>query len=183
MSLTAKILPTLFMLLIPGIASAADRTTDKTDDWGPYRFLIGEWVGEGQGTPGKGGGGFTLLPELDGKILLRKNTSDIPASGGRPAVHHEDLLIVYRAPNGLRNRAIYFDNEDHVIQYTVTPSDHGKSLSFLSDAAPNTPRFRLTYVETGNDTVKIQFDIAPPGKPDAFRTYLTGTVKRKSKSE
>jgi hypothetical protein len=183
MSLTAKILLMLFTLLAPGIATAADNATAKTDDWAPFRFLIGEWVGEGEGMAGKGKGTFTFRPDLDGKILLRKNTNDTPAAGGRSAIHHEDMLIVYRGPNGQRNRAIYFDNEGHVIEYTATASDDGKSLSFLSDAAPDTPRFRLTYVDAGNDTVKIQFDIAAPGKPDAFRTYLTGTVKRKAKGQ
>src|SRR5215470_10456949 len=128
---------------------------EKGDPWAAFRFLLGEWVGEGDGKPGQGSGSFILAPDLGGKVLVRKNRNEIPAANGRPAATHEDLLIVYRGADGKRNKAIYFDNEDHVIQYTVTPSEDGKSLVFLGDAVPSQPRFRLTYAKAKGEAVTI----------------------------
>src|SRR5215813_4414358 len=129
----------------------------KDDPWAAYRFLLGDWVGEGSGKPGQGSGSFSFAPDLDGKVLVRKNRNHIPAANGRPAATHEDLLIVHRGADGKRNQAIYFDNEDHVIRYTVTPAPDGKSLVFVSDAKPAEPRFRLTYAQAKADTVHIKF--------------------------
>ena len=152
---------------------------DKTDPRADYRFLLGEWVGEGEGQPGKGSAQFTFLTELDGKVLVRKHRAEIPAAGGRPAAKHEDLLIVYRGADGKRNKAIYFDNEDHVIQYSVVLSDDKKSLVFISDPDPSAPRFRLTYAKAKDESLKIKFEFSPPGKPDEFKTYVEGSARKK----
>lgn len=34
--------------------------------WGKSGFLFGAWIGEGGGSPGKGTGSFSFLPEPDG---------------------------------------------------------------------------------------------------------------------
>jgi hypothetical protein len=57
-------------------------------------FLIGEWVGEGGGMPGQGGGGFSFLPDQDGRILIRKNYANYPATKDKPAYSHTDLTII-----------------------------------------------------------------------------------------
>jgi len=44
---------------------------------------------------------------------------------------------------------------------------------------PSSPRYRLTYVKTGSDTLTLRFEIAPPGKPDSFSTYIEAKAKRK----
>jgi len=36
---------------------------------------------------------------------------------------------VYRDPGDKSLRAIFFDNENHVIRYAVTPAPDGKSIS------------------------------------------------------
>jgi hypothetical protein len=86
-------------------------------------------------------------------------------------------MIVYTEAK--ETKAIYFDNEGHVIHYTPSFSDDGKSLTFLSAIQPSSPRFRLTYIKDGDDRVKINFEIAPPGRPEAFKMYLQGTCRRK----
>jgi hypothetical protein len=43
---------------------------------------------------------------------------------------------------------------------------------------PQAPRFRLTYVREEDDLVAIKFEIAPPGKPDQFTTYLEGKARK-----
>ena len=145
------------------------------DPWADFRFLIGDWVSDGK--PADGSGSFTLAPDLGGKVLVRRHRAELPASAGRPAGKHEDLMIVY--PEGKGFRASYFDNEGHVIQYAVSPLPDKKGLQFLSNADPSGPRFRLTYTAGEEDKATVKFEIAPPGKPDEFRTYLEGTVRRK----
>lgn len=167
-----------FLAALLIVAAATSRVQASSDRWESFQFLTGSWVGEGSGQPGKGSGEFTLKPDLDGKILVRKNHADMPASADRPAATHDDLMIIYPGGKQKAPRAIYFDNEGHVINYTVTASPG--ELVFVSEAAASAPRFRLTYKKTGADTVSIKFEFAPPGKQDAFRTYLQGTARKKS---
>jgi hypothetical protein len=172
---TRKLVVLAVLLALAGNA----RAETKEDSWKDYRFLVGEWVGEGDGAPGKGSGSFTLTPELGGKILVRRNRADYPAAGGRPAVAHEDLMVIEPPAAGRGARATYWDNEGHVIHYTAAPSADGKGLTFLSDVVAGAPRFRLTYTKLEVDKVNIKFEIAPPGKADEFKTYLEGKVRRK----
>jgi hypothetical protein len=82
-------------------------------------------------------------------------------------------MIVY--PAGPLLKAIYFDNEGHVINYTVTTTD--KTATFESDAGPpSVPRFKLVYEQKDAATVGLVFSIAPPGSP--FRPYITASAKR-----
>lgn len=151
------------------------------DPWAEFHFLLGTWVSEGK--PGDGSGSFTLAPDLGGKVLVRRNVADLPAAKGRPATRHEDLMVIYPDPGGKKFRASYFDSEGHVIQYAVAPLADKKGLEFVSSSEPSAPRFRLTYTEGEGDRVAVKFEIAPPGKPDAFKTYLEGTVRRKKTDE
>jgi len=151
----------------------------RVDPWAAYRFLLGEWVGEGEGQPGQGKGQFSFAEELQGKILVRKNRAEYPASAGRPAFTHEDLLIVYQEDGDKAAKAIYFDSEGHVIHYTPSTSQDGKALIFLSDARPAAPRYRLSYVNQEDSKATVKFEVAPPGKPEAFKTYLQGSVRKK----
>ena len=153
----------------------------EEDVWADFRFLIGTWVSEGR--PEEGSGRFTLEPDLGGKILVRRNTAELPAAKGRPAGKHEDLMIVYREPGGKPFRASYFDSEDHIIQYTVSSLPDKKGLVFVSKPDPSGPRFRLTYTKGEGDKVAVKFEIAPPGKADQFKTYLEGTVRRKQRDK
>ena len=133
--------------------------------WKPFEFLLGDWVGEGTG----GAGAFSFEPALGGKVLVRKNHSG----------EHEDMLVVSRKSPAAPYRATYWDNEGHVMEYTVTATDAPATLLFVSDANPNEPRFRLTYTQTARGAVSIVFEIAPPGKPEAFGKYLEGRARRR----
>jgi hypothetical protein len=151
---------------------------DKDDSWEPFQFLIGEWVGEGK--EGQGTGHFSLMPDLGGKVLVRRNHAELPAGNGRPAGVHEDLMVIYKSEDGKSAKAIYFDNEGHVINYAVTFSPDKQTLTVTSAAAPSAPRFRLTYQREAEDRVGIKLEIAPPGKPDEFKTYLEGKARKKA---
>jgi hypothetical protein len=169
--LAAMALPLMYLSGSSTQPAAAD------DPWSSYRFLIGEWVGEGSGQPGQGKGAFSLAPELQGKILLRKNHAEYPASASRPAAVHDDLMIVYQ--ENKEKKAIYFDSEGHVIHYTPSFSQDGQTLTFLSDTTAAAPRFRLSYTKSGAERVQIKFEMAPPDKPDSFKTYLEGGARKK----
>jgi hypothetical protein len=166
---------TLSALLMILFCGALGRAEAKDDPWESCRFLIGEWVGEGK--EGQGTGYFSLMPDLQGKVLVRKNHADLPAGNGRPAAVHEDLMVIYKSEDGKSTKAIYFDSEDHVINYTVGISED--KLTFISAAVPHAPRFRLTYQKKADNQVGIKFEIAPPGKPEEFKMYLEGKAKKK----
>jgi hypothetical protein len=165
------------VILLLAITTQTNAQQAKTDTWAKWKFLIGDWDGQGTGKPGDGAGGFTLQPDLDGRVLVRKNHADYPAANGRPAFSHNDLMVVYpgdKAPN-----AIYFDNEGHVINYAITFNDTTGAIVFTSEASANAMRFKLTYTPVGNVKVNIKFEMAPPGKPDAFSTYIEASAVRK----
>ena len=154
------------LLLFPAVMPA--------DDWGPVSFLIGKWTGEGSGQPGDGTGSFTLLPDLQGKVLVRKSFAEYPAANGRPASRHDDLMIVYRAEGSGDLRATYYDSEGHVIAYMVKAVEGG--VAFVSDAAATQTRYRLTYYAAGKDRARLKFEIAPPGKD--FAQYIDAGIRR-----
>jgi len=170
----------IILLAILAVSSLYAQPAKTDSAWAPLSFLIGEWTGEGGGQPGQGSGSFSFLPDLEQKILVRKNRSEYPATKERPAFTHTDLMMIYREPGAVKLRAIYFDTEDHVIHYTVEPAADGQVVQFIGDASPANPRFRLTYRKTGADTLSIRFEIAMPVKPDSFSTYIEATARRSS---
>lgn len=145
------------------------------DGWKALAFLAGEWTaGNSAGQPGKASaGGFTFRYELDGKVLVRRSFAEYPAGEGKPAIRHEDLMIVYP---GSPVKAVYWDSEGHVIQYRVAAVAGG--VEFLSDPEERAPRYRLTYRTTGANTADLIFEIAPPGRPDSFQKYISASVVR-----
>jgi hypothetical protein len=149
----------------------------KPVDWHAFQFLLGEWIGEGGGDPGQGAGGFTFSPDLQNTILVRKSYADYPAANGHPAFSHNDLMVLYQ--EGGETRAIYFDNEQHVIQYSVSITKDSNSVIFVSDISNSAPRYRLTNTKSGPGAMKITFEIAPPGKPEAFSRYIEAKARRK----
>lgn len=141
-------------------------------DWGPAQFLVGRWIGEGSGGPGQGTGSFSFTEELQGKTLVRRSFAEYPASPDKPASRHDDLTVIYRQDGQLK--AMYFDSEEHTISYTVKAVENG--VVFATDPAQSGPRFRLTYTNSGKDTVKIKFEVAPPGKE--FTAYIDASARR-----
>ncbi len=141
-------------------------------------FLMGEWIGDGSGNPGQGIGGFSFSYDLQNTVLVRKNYAEYPATENKPAFRHEDLTVIYHAPDDTL-RAVYFDNEGHVIHYVVEPGDDGRSATFISAPAEQNARYRLCYTTTNENEVAIHFEIAPPGQPEAFSMYLEATAHKK----
>jgi len=146
-------------------------------DWGALQYLLGDWTGEGSGETGQGTGSFSFQADLQGKILVRKNHAEYPATKERAAFEHDDLMIVYREPPDNRLHAVYFDNEQHAIRYEVE-EPAGGDIVFLSAPEPSAPRYRLTYIRLDAARMKIRFEIAPPGHPEQFATYIEASARR-----
>lgn len=145
----------------------------QSTTWDKWKWLIGEWQGEGSGQPGQGGGTFSFAFDLDKKIIVRKSHSEYPASKNKPKVIHDDLMIIYLDSNSNRTRAVYFDNEGHIINYSISNAD--KSITLTSDKIANVPIFRLTYTLLDNDMINTKFEMSQDG--EKFMIYIEGKSK------
>jgi len=146
----------------------------QTSTWSKWSWLMGEWKGEGSGKPGQGGGTFSFKPGLDGNILVRKSHSEYPSRDNKGTLVHDDLLVVYKDSAGIPSKAIYFDNEGHTINYSVTCTD--TSIVFLSDKISDTPVFRLTYELIDKETVNTRFEMSRDGVN--FMMYIEGRSRK-----
>jgi hypothetical protein len=164
-----------FLLTIAFLGFLSTCLSQQNLSWDKWNWLIGDWAGQGSGEPGKGGGTFSFKFDLDKKILVRKSHSEYPATNDKPAIFHEDLMIVYPDSTGNPGKAVYFDNESHVIHYTITYSD--KSIQLTSDKSANVLVFRLTYISLDDSTVNTKFEMSQDG--EKFITYIEGLSKKK----
>jgi hypothetical protein len=171
----------LILLVLPVLLGSAVLTAQapkSPDPWAHWNFLLGEWQGLGSGGPGGGRGGCSFAFELDKNILVRKNWAEYPPKPGESSgVSHEDLLIIYPAPDGKSFRAIYFDNEGHAIEYPlVSFPATGEGVTLESAAGGPGPRFRLVYQLKPDGTLENLFLIAPPG--GEFKQYVSGLLEK-----
>jgi hypothetical protein len=165
--------PSLAALPAPAPAAAPTMTNPLS----PLDFLIGDWQGEGGGTPGQGAGPFTFARSLQDRVILRTSAAEYPGTAGKPASHHDDLMVIYVGESG-EIRADYYDSEGHVIRYgvTITP---GKEAVFAGDALGGTSRYRLTYTLEEDGALKGRFEMGFPGqKPEIYTEYLSWTARR-----
>jgi hypothetical protein len=161
------------ILAFPVLALAA--SSDPPDPFAGLHFLAGEWTATRSGkTDEATSASFTFARDLGGKVLVRRNHAEYaPRSGEKEGVVHDDLMVVYPEAGSLR--AVYFDNEGHVIRYAISTGD-GRA-AFESESGAPGPRFKLEYERREDGSLAIAFSIAPPGK--AYRPYLSGTAQRK----
>jgi hypothetical protein len=159
------------LLLAPAVGLAAD---DAADPLGPWAPLLGRWTSDADPKMPGVTGGFSFERDVGGRVLVRRNHADYPAQKDRPAFHHEDLTVVF-AESG-KVRADYFDNEGHVIHYTV---ETGPSrIVCVGDVVAGAARYRFTYQWSRPGQVEILFEIAPPNAPDAFKPYIRASAHR-----
>jgi len=165
---------TRYLLALVLSAAMASSYGQQAPSWQKWKWLMGAWAGEGNGQPGKGSGNFSFATDLENKILVRKANSQYPAQGNRPASVHDDLLIIYADISGSPSKAIYFDNEGHVINYSVTYP--GESIVFQSEKLGNMPVFRLTYSAVDDQTINTKFEMSQDGA--VFMTYVEGKSRK-----
>ena len=138
----------------------------------PFEILLGEW--EADEDKSGATGGFTFASAVQDRVIVRTNYSNTPAKDGKPASRHDDVMTIY--VDGTAVKADYVDSEGHVIRYTAQARDG--DVRFVSELTPSEPRYRLTYSKGTARTIIGMFEIAPPGRPDAFAPYLSWTAHR-----
>jgi uncharacterized protein YaiE (UPF0345 family) len=83
---------------------------------------------------------------------------------------------VYRERAGQPPKAIYFENEGHVIHNGVS-SPSPDSVVFLSDATASGPQFRLAY-RLKSGVMEGSFQMRMPGKTE-WTSYLAWSGRKK----
>lgn len=163
-----KLFSAALLLTCPLLAQTASTSPD------PFKtlaFLQGNWAAT---THDSGGihvaGTYAFKPELGGHVFGR-HVTNLAACKGPDGFdcEHSDLLYVFEEMPGQPLKAIYFDNEGHVIHYNVTTPDPTTAV-FLSDASMPGPQFRLTY-ELKNSVMYGKFQMHMPGMVD-WKSYL-----------
>ncbi len=141
------------------------------DPWKSLHFLIGTWEAKTQSGSAKatGSGTYTFQPELRNHILARHSYSEVCKGPADFNCEHGDLLYVYQEASGQPYKAIYFDNEGHVIHYDVSVPT-ASSVIFLSDPSRPGPQFRLSY-ELNGSNLSGKFQMRMPGQAE-FKSYL-----------
>jgi hypothetical protein len=151
------------------LLASAGEVRAQSADWKQLEFILGKWIGSAgeKDTPnGAGGGAFSFEPDLNKKIIIRRNNASYDSG-----LKHDDLMVIYTEGG---TRAIYFDGEGHVIHYNVSAPSLNR-LVFESDATQLGPKYRLSYwLDSGS--LDGKFEIAMPASE--FKTYMSWTSKR-----
>ncbi len=150
----------------------------SSDPFQALAFLQGNWEATTRDTAGVHVvGTYTFQRELGGHIFGR-HTTGVAACKGPDAFdcEHTDLLYVFQERPGQPLKAIYFDNEGHVIHYNVSTPDP-KSVVFLSDGSIPGPQFQLTY-ELKNSVMSGKFQMHMPGQSE-WKSYLEWSGPRR----
>ena len=170
-----KALTLSVLALVAGLrlaAAQAPPAAAPADPLRPLAFLEGTWEAKGQGPQGAvASGTYTFVRELGGHVLARHSTTDGCKGPDGFNCQHGDLLYVYTEPPAGTLKAIFFDNEGHVIHYSVSTPDATTAV-FLSDAQAG-PQFRLTY-QLKSGTMSGRFQMLMPGQTD-WKSYLDWT--------
>jgi hypothetical protein len=165
------------LLALPALAQGTPQA--HSDPFQPISFLVGTWEARTINNPSVTAvGAYTFQSELNGHIVARHSISDTAKCKG-PAdfnCEHGDMLYIYADAPGESLRAIYFDNEGHVIHYAVT-APTPTSAEFLSDPQQPGPQFRLFY-ELKGAVMYGKFQMRMPGQPD-WKSYLEWSGSKK----
>ena len=140
------------------------------DPWAPLAFLEGTWAAKATRPDGVAvDSAYLFRRELKGHVMARRAVSTTACAG--PAsfdCDHSDELIVYQEQPGQPLKALYVDNEGHVIHYVVSTPAPDDAV-FLSEAAAG-PRFRLEY-KLDHGVMVGKFQLQLPGQSE-WRSYL-----------
>jgi hypothetical protein len=166
-------------VLLALILTQHDRALSApTDPWSALGFLEGTWAAHTQGgsAGAQSSGTYTFEPELKQHVLARHSTA---AACKGPEVYdceHSDILYVYQNAAGQPLRAIYFDNEGHVIHYAVSTPNSTTAI-FISEPSSSGPQFRLVYELIGA-LMSGKFQMRMPGQVE-WKSYLEWSGAKK----
>lgn len=161
----ARLLP-LFL----AIPLCAQNASSGGNQWSALSFLEGTWGAKAAGNGGAAEvGSYTFRLELRDHILARHGDLGQCKGPSTFDCDHGDLLYIYSDAPTQPLKAIYFDNEGHVIHYDVsTPSPN--AAVFLSESSQPGPQFRLTY-ELKGQIMYGKFQMRMPGQQE-WQSYL-----------
>jgi hypothetical protein len=130
---------------------------------------MGTWEARSIGGDVRSSGSYAFQTELRGHVLVRRSATADCQGPLDFNCEHGDILYIWADASGSSYKAIYFDNEGHVIHYNVsTPA--GATAILLSDEKQPGPQYRLIY-ELKNGVMNGKFQMKPPGQLE-FRSYL-----------
>ena len=172
-----KRLSMLAALIALSLAGGDRARSDSLDPWKALTFLEGTWGARSQaGTAAaQAGGTYTFNFELKHHVLARHSMSAACKGPEAFDCQHGDLLYVYQEGEGQPLKAIYFDNEGHVIRYTVSTPEPNTAI-FLSDAATAAPQFQLVY-QLKKAVMSGKFQMKMPGQTE-WNSYLEWSGSR-----
>ncbi len=159
-------------------AAGKQKNRGAMDTWDRFEFLIGSWSSPVSAQPGEGVSGSTNFSfDLDKNVMIRTSRAEFaPEAGAEQGLVHQDLLVVYRQPTESQFRAIYFDNEGHVIHYAVSFPAKQPAVVFTSEATDTSPPAQLVYELLPDGSLSIEFFVAPPG--GKLESHVKGIVRR-----
>ncbi len=168
----------LALMICSATLCAQTAAAPVNDPWKPFQFLIGSWEAKTQGGAAKAeaAGSYIFQPELKGHVLARHSSTASCKAPDAFDCEHGDLLYIYVDGPGQPYKAIYFDDEGHVLHYLVTLPT-ATSVMFLTDGSTPGPQFRLSY-ELKDGTMFGKFQGKMPGQAD-FQSYLEWSGKKK----
>jgi hypothetical protein len=174
-----KVIKTLVVALLVFAVSLAGQTS-PAPTWKALNFLIGTWGATTRsGSAGAATSGtYSFQLALRSHVLARYSSNSGCKAPADFDCEHGDLLYIYPDAPRQSYKAIYFDNEGHVIHYDLsipTPT----SVVFLSSPSQAGPQFRLSYVLKGS-TMYGKFQMRSPGESE-FKSYLEWEGEKKNK--
>ena len=170
-------LTAVFALICVSPLSAQTVSTGD-GQWKALGFLEGTWDAKthGEASGVNAAGTYSFRKELGGHILARHSSAAGCKGPADYDCEHADLLYVYQDMPGQALKAIYFDNEGHVIHYSVsTPTP--TSAVFISDPSAPGPQFRLVY-ELKGAVMSGRFQMHTPGNAE-WTSYLEWSGAKK----
>ena len=169
----------LVLCLLPLVLTG--QTKPAKDVWEPFRFLIGEWEGTGEGKPGVSKTRREYRFVLNNKFIEVRNRSEYDPQPKNPKGEiHEDWGMISFDRGRKQFILRQFHVEGFVNQFVTTSvSEDGKTITFTSESIENIPagwRARETYKLIGTDEFVEIFDLAEPGKD--FEKYSENRYRR-----
>jgi hypothetical protein len=162
-------------LLLLCLFLSAQTPTTPTHPFQSLSFLEGTWDAKAQGNGGAAASGsYTFKLELTDHVLARHSYTAACKGPADYNCDHGDLLYVYEEAGKLK--AIYLDNEGHVIHYEVTTPEPNTAV-FLSDGSNPGPSFRLTY-SLKDAIMSGKFQVRMPGQTQ-WNSYLQWSGAKK----
>lgn len=162
------------------IMGQGQEEAEKQDIWEPFQFLIGQWMGTGEGKSGESYVRRDYRYKFDRKFIYYHNRAVFkPSEKNRKGEIHEDFGVL--SYDKIHKLYVFrqFHREGFVNQYVVEFSADGRTVTFTSENLENSPpgwKVRLVIQNEGTDKISERFELAGPGKE--FGCLMTNRLTR-----